>query len=398
MVDGDKIHDAVLIEVAPGQVVGLGACVEAEFAHCEVEGAVFLGGVAKEDDHVGFVMDGGENVDEAVVVGVGEGDGRDVAARGVAAIQFESAVRGAQVHGDVFTVGRCQHQVGEAVVVEIGAYQGAWGEGDVLRRLGGEAAEAVAVENGDGVIGEIGHGQIQQGVFVEMTGHGGVGGDAGGQRGGVKAVAVVADVNGDGGIVAVDGDDVVGAVAIEVGHGQPGRVVARGQGEGIGEFARAVVEQDGEVVGVPVGDDQIEVAVGVAVEITVGDSVGGLADGDDRRGGRVERAALVEHDGDLVTVAQDHDQVGAVLGVEIGHGDIVGAAVQRVRGLDAEVQRAVSGDAEYRADAADGQFGGGGGQVVAGAEQSHRYAVIVADVAGLVGVRSAVNGVFAAGD
>src|SRR5262249_62026709 len=95
------------------------------------------------------------------------------------------------------------------------------------------------------------------------------------------------------------------------------RAVARGVGDGVGESAVAVVEQNAEVVRLAVGHGD----VGVAVQVQVGEAaVGGLrADGVVR--GLAERAvAVAEQDGDAAAGEVRGDQVGEGVPVHLGRG------------------------------------------------------------------------------
>ena len=99
------------------------------------------------------------------------------------------------------------------------------------------------------------------------------------------------------------GDGEVGlSVGVEIAHGDASREpAAGGVGDGGGKSARAISEQDADVVAVHVGDG--EVALSVAVEIAHGDRVGMQAAGGVGDGGGKSAGAISQQDADVVLSA-----------------------------------------------------------------------------------------------
>jgi hypothetical protein len=265
----------------------------------------------------------------------GEIDVRQEAARAVAAQHRDRVV--AQVGGG---------DVERAVGVEVGRHERGRPEPDRVQHRRVEAAVAVAAQQRDGVRRDEGDrvhdGEVERAVLVEVRGRDVERPVARRVRAG-RDEAAVAEAEQDRDRPRplrddrdrVDDRQVGHAVAVEVADGDRLRVRAGGHEEGRGEAAVAVPEQHGGRAGaagsaqaVLVDGDDVDGAV--AVEVGGRDRVGLGADRQRRQ--RLEAAvlALPQHGQRGALVVRD-DEVAPAVAVEVGRGDRDGRAA-RVEG------------------------------------------------------------------
>ena len=219
---------------------------------------------------------------------------------------LERAVAVAQEDGDLVEARIGDGQVGAAVVVEVGRHDGRraapWRQGDGQGLL--ERAVAVARQDGHAVRALVDDGHAEVAVAGEVAGGDGgrVIADHAAGRFLERAVAL-AKQHGDVGGADVSGGQVKAAVAVEIARddidrGRPCRHAAcidhaaagrRTVDRGL-KRPVAVAQEHRDIVGVGVGDGQIEMAV---AEVARHDRVGVRPDGERRHRLGLERAVAV---------------------------------------------------------------------------------------------------------
>lgn len=195
-----------------------------------------------------------------------------------------------------------------------------------------EAAFAIAKEDGNGVVVEVGGDDVGVAIVVEVCGAETlVGAAAGGEEvaGRDEAAGAVAEKELDLVVAPAVGNGVELAVGIEIGGddsvGMGVGVDVDGGTGGEVEAAVAVAEEDAEVRRLVIGDDEVEVAV--VVHVGDSDVVGEVSGGEGRVWRGMEGAmAVAEQDGDsaivlIVGPRVGDEDVGIGVMVDVGDGD-----------------------------------------------------------------------------
>ena len=157
----------------------------------------------------------------------------------------------------------------------------------------------------------------------------------------------------------------------------PEPALSRGPGVNVQSWPRALPEEDRDVVGALVGDDQVGEAV--AVDVGDGDADGVGPDGEGRWDLVVLAVAESEVDQDVVAAAVGDDQVGDAVAVEVRQHH--GAGVQdALRAIAQDLRR--RGDAGLDRDAVLALVGEGENVWPVRPEVGHRQGDLLVDVAG----------------
>ena len=227
--------------------------------------------------------------------------------------------------GDAVVGGVGHRDVGQTVPVEVAEGDGGGTSADfeVLRKPQGSVAERQ--KHGERVGVTVGHRQVVDEVCVEVPrGHEPRAGPRRVGRRRLEASIAGAEQHGDVGGAPVRDDQIRETVPVEVADGDRLGAGAGGEGQRVLESPIAEAQQDRE--GVRGDDDEIRPAVSVEIAETDGSRT---AAGGDHRLDLERPVAVAEQDGDVVGTRVCHRQVRMAVAVEVAHRHRLGGGARR---------------------------------------------------------------------